>query len=457
MSIKRTERQLFMYVTMFSEILNPEHELLQAAQLIDWNGLEQALSPFYSPLGRNGKPIRLMVGIHILKHRYNVSDEQAVESLHENAYWQCFCGYTSFQKGLLLEASSLVKFRNRIGSKGLEAIESVLAQSWQSHGLVNTKRVSLDTTAQPKHIAYPTDADLLHRVREKIVQEVKRARREVALRKPFRCFTRTSKKVLLQIKKLQRNDSAARKASLHELRRMTQRVVHQADRIANTLYARGHQVLGRKLNQVVALGKKVVSQTRQVLAGEKPESRIYSLHERKIAAIKKGKSHIACEFGSVVSLAMNKDGLILAHGEYQRNVADVRTLGPLMVRFKKNTGRSPKEVSADRGFDQSSRKQKNCCRRWQIERLAIPKKGRHPHPNSDQGWFRKALKRRVKIEPVISHLKNDHRMNRCRYKGVFGDTVNVVWATLAWNTKKIISLYRAKKQKDNFKRAKRAA
>jgi hypothetical protein len=51
---------------------------------------------------------------------------------------------------------------------------------------------------------------------------------------------------------------------------------------------------------------------------------------------------------------MNEDGLILSHKEYQGNVADVRTIGPLMVRFQKNTCRNPKEI-ADRGFDQSGR------------------------------------------------------------------------------------------------------
>ncbi len=51
------------------------------------------------------------------------------------------------------------------------------------------------------------------------------------------------------------------------------------------------------------------------------------------------------------------------------------------------------------------------------------------------------MKQRVKIEPVIGHLKSDHRMNRCRYKGAAGDTVNVVWATLAWNMKKIVQLH----------------
>jgi len=51
------------------------------------------------------------------------------------------------------------------------------------------------------------------------------------------------------------------------------------------------------------------------------------------------------------------------------------------------------------------------------------------------------------MEPVIGHLKNDHQMNRCRYEGVVGDTANVVWATLAWNVKKITYLHRLKQAK----------
>jgi len=78
-----------MYETLFADVLNPDHELLRAAGIIDWDGLHEVLSGYYSPLGRQGKSIRLMVGIHILKHRYDCSDERAVEMLHENAYWQC--------------------------------------------------------------------------------------------------------------------------------------------------------------------------------------------------------------------------------------------------------------------------------------------------------------------------------------------------------------------------------
>ncbi len=170
-----------MFETLFSDVLNSEHELLRAARLIDWNSLHDALSMYYSPVVRQGKSIRLMDGIHILKYRYDCSDERAVEMLHENSYWQCFCGFNMFQGGQILEASSLVKFRNRIGTEGIKRIEAVLLKVWSDMGLVKTRRVSVDTTAQPKNIAHPTDADLLHRIREKIGRQIRRVREEVPL------------------------------------------------------------------------------------------------------------------------------------------------------------------------------------------------------------------------------------------------------------------------------------
>jgi hypothetical protein len=62
---------------------------------------------------------------------------------------------------------------------------------------------------------------------------------------------------------------------------------------------------------LVSLGKKVVDQTKQVLSGKSPRKRIYSLHEPDVAAIKKGKSHPDCEFGAIVALAKNDDGVIV--------------------------------------------------------------------------------------------------------------------------------------------------
>jgi len=446
-----------MFELNFADLLDPNHELLRAAQLIDWDELHEALSVHYSLLGRRGKPIRLMVGIHILKHHYNCSDERAVEEIHENAYWQCFCGFKHFQRSQILEPTTLVKFRDRIGVEGLQRIEAVLLKTWRSMGLVKTSRVAADTTAQPKNIAYPTDADLLYRIKERIVKQVKKIGRSVGLTKRFRSFSRVSKKVLMQAKKLYRNQPDKQKQAIKELLSMTNRVVRQASRIGNSLYARGHKSQGRQINQLVSVGRRIVNQSRQVLGGEKPDKRLYSLHEHRVAVIKKGKIHKPCEFGSLVSLMINDDGLVLAHKEYQQNIADVKTVGPMINRMKANIGKGPDVLAGDRGFDQSYKKQQNCRRRWGIKRLAIPKKGKQPHRDSQNSWFKRALKQRVKIEPVIGHLKADHRMDRCRYKGPEGDTANVVWAAAAWNMRKVTRIYAFKQAKVDQRKTKCAA
>ena len=136
-----------------------------------------------------------------------------------------------------MEASSLMKFRNRIGTSGMKRIEALLLETWSEMGLVKTKRVAVDTTAQPKNIAYPTDADFLHRIREKIVKQIKSVCEEVTLRKPSRTYSRVGKKHLLRIKKLYRKKLEGRKEEIRKLKEMIRHVVDQATCIANSLYS----------------------------------------------------------------------------------------------------------------------------------------------------------------------------------------------------------------------------
>ena len=89
--------------------------------------------------------------------------------------------------------------------------------------------------------------------------------------------------------------------------------------------------------------------------------------------------------------------------------------------------------------------------------MAIPKRGKKPHRDSENSWFKRALKQRVKIEPVIGHLKADHRMGRCRYKGPEGDTTNVIWAAAAWNMRKVTRIQAKTRARAVKPKAKRAA
>lgn len=52
---------------------------------------------YHARKGRPGLPIRLVVGLHYLKHTFNESDQSVVVKFVENPYWQYFCGLEYFQ------------------------------------------------------------------------------------------------------------------------------------------------------------------------------------------------------------------------------------------------------------------------------------------------------------------------------------------------------------------------
>ena len=131
MQVKYPDRQLSLFRTRMMDALNPDHELNRAARRVDWNGLHEFLLPCYSSSGRMGKPIRLMAGLYFLKRRFDCSDTSVVEELHENVYWQYFCGFSSFQKGPLLDATSLVRFRKRIGEERVRILDEIFEKAWK--------------------------------------------------------------------------------------------------------------------------------------------------------------------------------------------------------------------------------------------------------------------------------------------------------------------------------------
>lgn len=158
------EQDLFR--SRLDQIINITHPLARLAGLVDWDRLHDHFAPYYSSKGRAGLPIRLMVGLHLLKHIYALSDEEVCARWEENPYFQLFCGETFFQHRFPLERSSLTHFRGRIDPSALESVlqESlVIACGLGALKLKDLKKVAVDTTVQEKNVAYPTDHGLLQK------------------------------------------------------------------------------------------------------------------------------------------------------------------------------------------------------------------------------------------------------------------------------------------------------
>ena len=187
-----------MFRNRLDNMIDMRHELARLARLIDCKRFDEAFGTLYAEKGRPGLPTRLMVGLHLLKHARGVSDDQVCAQWIENAYFQFFCGETYFQTKLPLDRTSMSVWRGRIGAEKLELLlAETLAAATRAKAVDKSQmqRVTVDTTAQTKAVAHPTDSHLLLRaiewlnklakkhgldLRQSYLRLARRARREVS-------------------------------------------------------------------------------------------------------------------------------------------------------------------------------------------------------------------------------------------------------------------------------------
>jgi IS5 family transposase len=106
------------------------HLLCKLSDSIDWIDLHESFKGLYSKaFGRPAKSVRLMVGLHYLKHLKNQSDEEIVSSWVENPYWQYFCGEEYFQTNFPIHPTSMTKWRNRLEDEHLERLLATTIKS----------------------------------------------------------------------------------------------------------------------------------------------------------------------------------------------------------------------------------------------------------------------------------------------------------------------------------------
>ena len=70
---------------------DPADPLLHLTEVIPWQDFEQTFSKHYTQgLGAPSKPIRLLMGLLLLKQLENLSDETVVVQWKRNPYYQSF-------------------------------------------------------------------------------------------------------------------------------------------------------------------------------------------------------------------------------------------------------------------------------------------------------------------------------------------------------------------------------
>jgi len=397
----------------FRETLNPSHPLYKLTDIIPWNYFDQEFSIYYANFGRPGIPIRVMVSLLMLKHIYNQSDENVVQRWTENPYWQYFSGYEDFQWDLPCDPTELVKFRNRIGSEGVEKIFKVSALM---HGKdAEESEIIADTTCQEKNITYPTDTKL----HVSIIKYCRRVfeQESIKIRQSYRD---TLPKLLWNTR--YRNHKTKAK------------IARTASRKIKTIAGRLLRELIRKLTieqkskhlSTIATAQKILSQN------VSDTNKIYSLHEPEVSCIAKGKAHKKYEYGSKVSILITKtSGIIVGATNYQGNPYDGNTLPSSLLQYKTIIGKQAQKVLVDEGYRGRSYV-------GETEVLRVHSKSKSEHLKYSEWQIKQRFRRRASVEPVIGHLKQDYRLGRNYLKGIIGDEINLLLASAAFNLKKLM-------------------
>lgn len=414
-----------------SNIINPRHEVVRLAQMIDWRMFETAFGPLYAEVGRPGLPTRLMVGLHLLKHVFNLSDEVVCARWVENPYYQHFCGFDYFQHELPVDRSSMTRWRERIGPGGMEVLLKATIAAGLDGGVVAAKeleRVTVDTTVQPKAVTHPSDARLYHRGREILVRLA--TKHGLVLRQSY---ARLGKRVL-------------RKAGAYLHARQNNRAKREIKRL-KTFLGRVTRDIRRKLAGDAALTShfaRALALVDRLLAQQRHDTgKLYSLHAPEVECLAKGKAHKKYEFGVKVSVAVtNRSGFVLGMMALPGNPGacpragrrpdpgDGHTLDGAARQVERLTGTPIARLYVDRGYRGHNDRRK--------DRVFLSGQRRGLTPT-----IRKELRRRSAIEPAIGHMKSDGRLGRNYLLGTLGDAINAILAGVGYNLRLILNWLRA--------------
>ena len=422
--VGKTEKtpQLDIFKTPLKQFINLNHELCVLANKINWEKETEKFSGYYKNFGRPSVPLRRMIGLVLLKYMYNLSDEQIVERWIENPYWQYFTGEIYFQVEKPIDPSEFVHFRKRIGDSGAEELLKLSINLFGKEA--KEKEVLIDTTVQEKNITFPTDTKLHKKIIDKC--NVMAKREEIQLRQSY-------KRVLKQLmidqrfrthpKRKKKANAAARK-----IKTIAGRIVRDIERKMDD-FQLGYY--GRTLE----IFKQILEQERDT------KNKIYSIHEPHVKCIAKGKEHKPYEFGNKSSFVKTrKSGIIIGAIAFTENLYDGDTLEPQLEQVERVAGYCPKVAIVDRGF----RGKKHVFDTL----IFTPKPLPQTATRYQEQLTRKRFKSRAGIEPVIGHIKYDHRMIRNYLRGEMGDKVNTILAATAFNLRKM--LLKIKKEVKNI-------
>ena len=381
--------------------------------------------------GRTQTPAEVALRLLILKHVRNWSYDTLEREVRANLVYRAF---TRIGDEKVPDAKTLARLGQAIGPEVIGKLHERLMELAQERGVVQGRKMRVDTTVVETNIHYPTDSSLLGdgaRVLTRTMKKVEKA--TGGLKKRIRDRMRSVNKKVMAIAlagRLKGPEGEERRVERYrELLSLTRKILHQAEGVLEETQrlSRRRQARLKPLREIL---ETMTGRVRQVLRQTKARvfqgitqypNKILSVFEPHTEIIRKGKTSKPNEFGNVVKVQEAENQIITHYEVFAERPEDSRLLVLAVEQHQRQFGRPPRMVAADAGF--YSQKNERTIQAMGVRRVAVPSRSTKSSERrrlQRTRWFRLGQRWRTGCEGRISVLKRRHGLNRCRYRGFEG-------------------------------------
>jgi transposase, IS5 family len=401
---------------------NRNHDLVILRQIVPWQPILDGLVPFYhSKKGRNGCDLRILSAVSILARLRDLSDRKVIEHIQENRYMQYFCNVPDRELMTFMDASTLCRFRKRVGPQGIGHMENAVFTSLKEAGVIDASMVLIDSTVLESPILYPTDVTLLRKAFYKMALLATKAKIEpwwdqVQVKQLWRAYHLDKTKPLAYLCAFYLLFEPALEAF----------AAHLDDLPNGLIKTRWHHLLETLLI--------LDEQTQLKLEGQLSiKDRLVSLDDPDARPIQKGKRHPKTEFGTTLEFSFNRQGFMITTENFIGHPNDKTLYGSTLERFEQRMDGSPGGAITDRGY----RSPKNL--KFHAEELDYVFMGQSSDVNESQKEA--CISARSATEGFIAVAKNLRGFARSLYRALEGAKVWTLLNQCAYNLKKLLQLY----------------
>jgi transposase, IS5 family len=435
--------------------------LAEVDRLLDDQRFFEPFRLFFDPvIGRPSIPMETYLRMMFLRYRYRLGFETLCREVADSLAWRRFCHIPL--DVAVPHPTTLMKITSRCGPGLVEELNEALLAKAAENKVIRLDKVRADTTVIPANVSYPSDAGLLARGVTQLGHLTRKLKRlGLAARTTTRDRTRSVRRRAHSIGAWLRRRNDEAKGEVMAITAEMAVIATAAVREARHVAANAHRGLRRagksstgkaasvlaELERVAAVVEIVVAQTRIRVAGGMPDgaTRVVSLHDPDARPIAKGRIGRPVEFGFKAQVLDNADGIVLDHFVIKGNPPDAPMLVPAVARVVARFGKTPKAVTADRGYGEARVDDELAA--LGVKHIAIPRRGKANAARQKvqgQRSFTKLVKWRTGCEGRIASLKHNYGWSRTLRDGEAGAASWCGWGVMAHNSIKIAALIDAK-------------